>query len=91
MHGVVANLLETRQEEVTVYSGATFKSILRGLPGPSGGRSPKGLEKRIVTWVITNQMSWLRAGLEERRAGQRRSARRGGPPGEEPPPGKRQK
>jgi phosphopantothenate-cysteine ligase len=97
VHGVVANLLETRQEEVTVYSGATFKKILRGLPGPSGGRSPKGLEKRIVTWVITNQMSWLRAGLggeaylEERRAWQRRSARRGGPPGEEPPPGKRQK
>jgi phosphopantothenate-cysteine ligase len=97
VHGVVANLLETRQEEVTVYSGATFKKILRGLPGPSGGRSPKGLEKRIVTWVITNQMIWLRAGLggeaylEERRAWQRRSARRGGPPGEEPPPGKRQK
>ena len=92
VHCVVANLLETRKAEVTVYGLGSPEGgrVLRAAPGPSGGRSPPPLERKLVFWLNLQQLRWLRDGAGQG-PGQKRAARRAGPPGGGGHPGKRQK
>ena len=94
VHCVVANLLETRKAEVTVYGAGSPEGgrVLRAAPAPSGrSREAPPLERALVLWLAERQLRWLRQG-RVRGPGQTGAVRRGGgPPGEEPRPGKRPK